>query len=190
MTSAKALKSAYDICTAKPMRNYLLFLVSFLLVLLLFLAAREVFIILALLAATGLLALIIRPFKTVLSGLELVTFSTVLCSVAYGPKTGMLVGLVFIIINFICMGRFTNYAVVMIPAVMLLGYLSFYLGAWGITAVGIVMTLAYDLIFILGIVTFLGGDMMKGLSYIAVNVIFNIFLFAAVATPVYQLITG
>ncbi|MBI2146973.1 hypothetical protein HYU19_00670 [Candidatus Woesearchaeota archaeon] len=173
-------KEVYSFCMKKPMRNYLLFFLAALLAILLAVSFRSMFVILLLLAINAVLSLIIRPFKTVLSGIEIVTFSTVLCSVAYGPKTGMLVGLVSIIVSLLCLGRFTNYAVLMVPVVMLLGYLAFYLSAFGIAAAGIIMTAAYNLV-IFCIIIFLGGNTVKGFSYIGVNIVLNIFLFSVLA---------
>ncbi|MBI1970556.1 hypothetical protein HYS47_02330 [Candidatus Woesearchaeota archaeon] len=183
------LHLVYDICRKKPMRNYLLFLFSVLLIILLFVASRQAFAILALLVLNAVLAFMVRPLKALLSGFELVTFSTVLFSIAYGPKTGLLVGLIFIIVNLFCIGRFTQYAVIMVPSVMLLGYFAFYLSGFGITIAGIIMTLIYNLLVILGIIVFLGGNPAKGISYIAVNTVWNIFLFSLAAPTVLNIIT-
>jgi len=134
----------------------------------------------ALLLANIIIGLIIRPFKYVLAGIEIVTLITIVTSFAYGSLAGVIVGTIALIIAFIAIARFTPRALIFIPTMMILAWIAPFFSALGVTAVGIGAAIAYNFVVLLSIV-FLGGDLPKGIIYIIINIAFNIFLFTAIA---------
>ncbi len=129
-----------------------------------------------LIAASLLLSYIVGWLKIKAIGLELVTFITVLSSVAYGPLAGAVIGLALIIFHIAIPQYAGAYIVWVIPeyafAAVLAGALS-----GSIASIGITVTLILNAINVF--LTFLvyKENLGKYLPYAFTNVIFNFIFF-------------
>jgi hypothetical protein len=118
---------------------------------------------------------------------EMVKLVTILSSVAYGPYTGVLVGLVSSLIGRIISGRIDQMAIVSIIAIPVIAILASAFRTADITILGIVLVLVYTAI-IFPLVMLMGGNIGYGIIYCATNIFFNVILFIYVAPLVKGLI--
>jgi hypothetical protein len=137
---------------------------------------------LALLGGNALLALLVRPFKFFLAGVELVTLSTLIAGIMYGVKVGLVVGVLSVLINHLALGRLTWYAFPTMAAYACLGIIAG-LFPGSITVLGILFVLCFNFL-IMPLLLFMGGNMIKGVSYIGVNILFNLFIFLTFAPKI------
>lgn len=154
-------------------------ILAILMVLLLGFAKSLVFVMILLLVNIAL-GLLVRPFKYFLAGIEIVTLITITTSLAYGGFVGMITGAIALITNLITIARITPRVFIFIPTMIVLAWIAPFFSGLGITAVGIAANLVYNFIVVLSVI-FLGGDLPKGLIYVAINTVFNVFLFTAIA---------
>lgn len=144
--------------------------------------AKSLIIVIALLLVNIILGLVVRPFKYFLAGIEIVTLITITVSLAYGPVAGMIAGAIALLTNLLAIGRTSPRAFLFVLAMIVLAWLApavAGLGA-GVATVGIGANIAYNLVVLVSIAIF-GGDFAKGIIYVAINTVFNIFLFTTVA---------
>ncbi len=144
--------------------------------------AKSLVFVVGLLLINVILGLIVRPFKYFLAGIEIVTLITIVTSLAYGAVAGMIAGAIALLTNLIAIGRTTPRAFLFVLAMIVLAWLPPTLAGVGagITAVGIGANIAYNLVVLVSIAIF-GGDFAKGIIYVAINTVFNVFLFTTVA---------
>ena len=122
--------------------------------------------------------LIIKRFiNDFVKGIELIMFSTIIISFAYGSKMGMLVGGLSMVINYIFEGRFSIYFVLTIPLYMIIGYLSWFFNQTDVVLYSIIVLIIYNLTnFIL--VSLIHGQLSQGMiKFTIANILFNFFLF-------------
>ncbi|MBI2547539.1 MAG: hypothetical protein HYW23_03780 [Candidatus Aenigmarchaeota archaeon] len=141
---------------------------------------QKVFIFLLISSATILLALILgffQPLKYI--GIELVTLSTMLVGVLYGPVIGGLYGITVLLTHFI-LGRYYlgPYLTWVVPEYVLLGVLCGILGRGVIGALGLTFTIGLNVVNLF--LTFMmdRGVVGKELPYAVGNSLINSVLFA------------
>ena len=124
--------------------------ISLILLLLLFITVGEfVKAVFLLFTLNFLLSFFLRPTKKFRIGIELILFSTVMCSIAYGPKVGIVVGAVSAIINYVGYKRISTFSIIVIPAYMLIGWIAYYLRGFDIGHLGLFFSVLYTTLIIL-----------------------------------------
>jgi len=142
--------------------------------------ARSLLFIVALLLLNIIVGFCVKPFKYFFAGIEIVTLITIITSLAYGAVAGIVVGCIALLTNLLVIARVTPRVLLFLPAMAFLAAIAPAFAAFGITAVGIGAAIAYDSVVLLSIL-FFGGNASKGMIYIFVNILFNVFLFSAIA---------
>jgi hypothetical protein len=161
-------------------RNQLIILILLLLVIYISMRHREIFFITLLTIAGAMSMVYIRyvPELYVL-GVELCMLSTVTCAKAYGPGIGAGVGLVTITAATIMSGRFKPSSFISIFALPLIGFAAGLIDL-KIQVLGVVMTVAYDLI-VLPLYYLFGSRLHSTLIFFVSHVLFNYWAFTTVA---------
>jgi len=136
----------------------------------------NLFVISIFIGASLVVSLIIGKLKIKGIGVELVTFVTVLSSLAYGPAAGAIIGLVLIIFHLAIPQYSGAYIIWVIPEYMLAAVVATTLSG-SAASIGIIVTLALNAINVL--LTFLvyKEHLPNYLPYVVTNVIFNALLF-------------
>lgn len=169
-------------------RNYQAVFIGILLLMIVFLSShtfiKTAFFIIILLAANLILSLATIPLGRAWIGVEIITLSTVLTSIAYGPKIGMIMGALSALVNYIGWFRFSVYAIVEIPCYMVVGYLAFFFGGYNILVVGMIAIIFYNVLMNLLSYMFLGGNFFASAVWAVTNIVFNYFIFKFIASVV------
>lgn len=110
-------------------------------------------------------------------GLELVLVCTVASSMALGPKIGMTMGILLMVVNYIGERRPSDYFAVTITLYALIGYFSYYLRSYGIIYLGISLSLIYNLISFM-VSKLLGAKISSLVFFSVINILFNIVIFS------------
>ncbi|MBS1266988.1 MAG: hypothetical protein MAG795_00958 [Candidatus Woesearchaeota archaeon] len=121
-------------------------------------------------------------------GFELIMLSTVLCSAAYGPVVGLIVGNISLFFAEILSSKmsyntFISFIGISIVAVVGAGY-----SGEGITSWGIMMTILYDLI-IIPLYLISGSNPISSIIYVVTHIPFNIWVFYRVAPWLFKIMT-
>lgn len=164
----------------KYLRYYAIALVGITFVLLLA-TLRDVLLLGVLLSLNALLSIVLRPFKRFLLGIELVTLSSVLAGMVYGPGVGILFSALSLAVNFLFMQRITLFTLLVLPAYAGIGILSAFFSVEHITSVGILFSVVYNLIVSLLIFSFFQGKLMKCAVFSMVNIMWNVVVFSYLA---------
>ncbi len=186
----KPIRQAYSAFTS---HRFLAAAFAIVLVALILFQARKVVSIIML-----LLLLVLASFSTVykkkmgmpLGGVELVTFGTVLAAVAFNPAVGLLFGIVSSLASEIISQNIGPLTWIYVVVTGLLGLLAGYFSHIDIVLLGTAVTAA-SLLINQVIYLFIGDADVKSITvlYIAVNLVFNIILFATVGGRVLALLS-
>lgn len=165
----------------KFLSKYLPVMMLGIIVALMLLSLTSYFILAFLLILHAISCIFLKMFKRNHIGIEIVLLITVLCGVAYGAKTGAIMGAISMLMDYIFSGRLSMFSIVTIPTYALIGVMSSYFATANIFTLGVSMAIFYSLfswIFILG---FMGGDLDKCIRFGITNVGFNALVFASFA---------
>ena len=151
------------------------------------------FVFTVLIVAEIVLAFFVGVFELKKIGIELVTFTTVLAGVIYGPIVGLVMGLFLVTIHFILTKSLGPYIGYCIPMMGIVGLLAGYgaAGSWfggDITTLGILLSLTYNLVTG-GLGTVILKDFFAELVWSASNFVLNYVLFLKFA-PIILLMLG
>jgi len=154
-------------------------LIGFLLMLIFFFT--PLLFILVFVVVNGILGFFMQPFKTLGIGLELGIFATVIASCVYGPKVGIIGGVMVLLAKLILQGSFTMRGFILIPSHIIIGLLAYFFFdpvTMNITNVGIGFTIFHSLFSGLLSMIFLGANIGKVGVFVFTNIPWNIFLFS------------
>ncbi len=139
-----------------------------------------------LLTVIASLSMIYNIFFRLTLGFELILLATVLCSVAYGPVVGAVVGMVSLFCAEFISTKLTYNTFVGIIAIAIIGVISSFHLVENITTWGIAMVVLYDIIIVPGyIIT--GSSPVSSFIYLVTHIPFNIWIFYYVAPKVFEL---
>ncbi|MBN1503062.1 hypothetical protein JW930_05950 [Candidatus Woesearchaeota archaeon] len=128
--------------------------------------------------------------RHIANAVELITFTTVLSSYAFDYLAGMVVGGLSIIGTYIFERRVSRYSLATVPLYILLGYLAFLLKPCliDIRALGIILSLVYNIIINSILFTFFRAKLVKMGSFSVVNILLNVYLFTNIAPLLIKII--
>jgi hypothetical protein len=118
-------------------------------------------------------------------GFEVVTLSTVLIGMTYGPLAGIIMGLTGRLMEAFSSSKYFS-LIITLPLYALVGLIAGLFSSAGgnIVIIGIILSIAYALIS--GFLSFaaLGGRASKAVIFAVTEIIVNVFLFANIAPAV------
>ncbi len=120
--------------------------------------------------------------------LELVKLATVLASVTYGLVPGLAVGLISTFLGKALIGRVDEKLPFSMLTISMLAAGASIFSSVGITALGITLVVAYNIIMLV-LTQVLGGNLAWSIPYEGTSLLFNIFLFTK-AAPLLQQLMG
>ena len=129
----------------------------------------------------AVLSYVFKRFKKYKIGIETVMLITILSAFAYGAKTGAIMGVVAMLIDYVFSMRFSYFVLVTTSTYALIGYTASFFSGVSITIVGMGMVVVYNLITSFIIVNFMGGHISKCLRFGITNLAFNFALFWSIA---------
>lgn len=135
----------------------------------------------ALLIAHAAMSFAFRKFKKYKIGIETVMLITILSALAYGAKTGAIIGAIAMFMDYIFSMRFSYFVLVTTTTYALIGYAAAFFAEYSITTVGVVMVVVYNIITSFIIISFMGGHIDKCARFAITNLLWNIALFWSVA---------
>lgn len=161
-------------------RNRKLLLALFASLLLLFVFFKEVraAALVASLALIGAFGQFYKRYVRFTSAVEFVTFGTVIVSVAYGAAAGMLFALAVSFAAEVISGNIDSFMLVYLPVRVLSGLFAAAVPLAGVVSVGIATSLFINILS--QPIYLFQGDAeirLKGLSYLVINIFFNVVLF-------------
>lgn len=162
-------------------KKYFMLAIVVAIILLLFLAAKNVFFILLLLALNAIVGFALRPFKSLAIGFEVAVLTNVICTVAYGLKVGMIVGILSVLIKLAAQGSFTIYGLVIIPSHVLISVFASIFSGTEITSLGIGLTIFHNAFTAILNKVLFGAPIGKIFNFVVTNIIGNFILFTALA---------
>ncbi len=174
----------------KDRKRLALTLLGLLLLLMLMLSnqyLKSIFFIVILLAANLVISFVLRPLGRFYIGFELILLSTVLVSVAFGPKAGMIMGLLSAIVNYIANMRFSIYCLVEVPLYMLIGLGAYFFQSMGIVMVGLIAVIAYNLLLNIAVLLFMPTTLTVSFIWSITNIGVNYILFNLFAPTMLRL---
>ncbi|MBI1970555.1 hypothetical protein HYS47_02325 [Candidatus Woesearchaeota archaeon] len=171
-------------------RKFIVWCMIWLLFLLL-LAIKDWLLLGILLAANILVSIAMRPLKRFTIGIavELVTFSSVIAGMVYGPTIGALFAMVSLITNFFFIGRVTMFLLLVIPVYAGIGALASLFSSTALAnptiaaTAGILLTMLYNFIVSFLIIALFAGNIKKCITFSSINIAVNVLLFANLAVP-------
>lgn len=101
-------------------------------------------VVLALLAAIGILSTIYKRYMRIPPAVELVTFSTVMAGLAYGPVVGAVFGAVVTVLAEVFNSGIDAFIIGYIPARAIVGFTSAFFPATDIVTLGLMMSILYN----------------------------------------------
>lgn len=138
----------------------------------------------------GLACFFLKTLKnTARLGIELIMLITVLGSLAYGPKTGALLGATAMLMDYALTARFSYFVPITTGAYALIGLLAGNFTGLSITTIGIAAAVIYNVATSFIIVAFMGGQIEKCLRFGVSNIVLNALLFTSVAPWLLQVVT-
>ena len=162
-------------------------LLAVLLLVIVILIATNLLLISLIIATSIILSFAVGRLNIKSVGIELVTFITVLSSLAYGPLAGGVIGLILITVH-IAIPQYTGaYVIWVIPEYALAAAVAGMLGG-SIASVGMTVTLLLNAINVFLTFIVYKEHLGRYLPYSITNVIFNIILFSYVAEPVLKML--
>ncbi len=150
-----------------------------LLLLIILRAYIKTFVVIAVLGVISVFSTIYKRFMRVPPAVELVTFSTVLVGIAYGPVHGAVFGAVVTLIAEIVNSGIDAFIIGYVPARAIIGFVSSFFPQANIVVLGTLMSVLYNALA-QPLYAF-QGDVevrMKLLAYLAINVPFNFVIFS------------
>ena len=102
-------------------------------------------------------------------------------SVVYGPKVGMIMGLLSALVNYIGTVRISVHCVAEALFYMIIGLTAYFFGGFDIVMIGVVAAVLYNLVLNIIVFTLLPGNYFALVMWSATNIIFNIVLFRLAA---------
>lgn len=147
------------------------------------------FVFMSLIIAEIVLAFFVGIFELKKIGIELVTFTTVLAGVVYGPVVGLMMGLFMVTVHFILTKSLGPYILYCVPMMGVIGFLAGSgLFAGDVVMLGIILSLFYNLVTG-GLGTIILRDFFAELLWSGSNFVLNYILFLKVA-PIILLMLG
>jgi uncharacterized membrane protein len=113
--------------------------------------------------------------------IELMTFSTIIAAVSYGPKVGAIFGLISCILYYFAAGRVSFYIIVFAPLYALEGLIASLFSGYPIFNVAMTAVIIYTIISSIIVVLFLGARISKAIDFAVKNTLWNIILFKYIA---------
>lgn len=135
----------------------------------------------------SLVLMLVHPLKYL--GIELVTFTTVLFGFVYGPGSGLITGLVLIILHLLLGHYFLGtYVAWVIPEYGLLGYLAGTMTSVGFVNFGIYSIIILNVANVVLTMLAESQNLFKSLPYNFTNILFNILLFTQIGATVLKIV--
>lgn len=158
----------------------LFYLIVFLVfVAVLFFFKKHLFFIIVFVIINFILGLIIRgPIRMIAMGVELVTFSSVLCGAVFGPNAGLIMGLTGSTALLFSQKYNLLYRLIFIPLYGIFGFVSGYFSSANIFIVGMTFSLIYGVISSTFVFFAFEGRISKCIWFIITNLAFNWFVFS------------
>jgi hypothetical protein len=142
-----------------------------------------------LLAAAGAFGQVYRRSIRIPPAIELVTFGTVIVGYSYGPWAGAIFGIIVTFAAEIMSSSIDAFVIGYVPARAVIGVISSYLTGYGIFAVGIWMTILYNILAQpLYLIQPDAELRLKLIFFVTGNIIFNILIFQFLGAAVIMLI--
>lgn len=146
---------------------------------------KTVFIVSLLVAAASFSTFYFNYFAAPVN-FELVKLATILTTVAYGFLPGLAVGVASTFFGKVLIGRIDEKLPISMLMISVIAVAAAIFSDAGITALGIILVLAYNVTMFL-LTQLMGGDLAWNLPYEGTNLLFNAFLFTKVAPFLLQL---
>ena len=121
-------------------------------------------------------------------GIEFIMLSTIICGYVYGAIVGGVVGFLTFALAMYFEGRFPHTLFVSFILITLVGIFAATLNSHSITFVGIVLTIAYDLILVPTYIGLFRARIPSILTFAITHIIWNYWVFTNIAPSVLQLI--
>ena len=160
--------------------NLFLSVIFVLFIVLFFTLIKNAFIIVFLIFISWILKFYER-YVTLQIGVEFVMFTTILISYSYGPLIGAFSGVAALFLSTSWGGRYTASVFIAFILIVFVSFLVVPLKFLGITTVGIILSILYDIILYFIYMNFLSGRMEKAIIFSVSHSIFNIWAFVVLA---------
>jgi len=143
--------------------------------------------VMALFIIIGILSMMYNRWIKVSLGVELIMVGTVLTAVAYGRFPAIIVGFVALFFAEMLSDRFTYSTFISFIGLFVVAMVVPLFGSSSITAIGIWMTLMYDIIILPGYVL-LGSSPWRSLLFFVTHIMFNAWVFIVIAPRILPLL--
>ena len=175
-----------DFIKSQNLTRYAIIGVLLLLLLVIF---QKFFVVIFLIAINIFISFYIGKYQVKNIGIELVTFTTILTGVVFGPATGAMVGLALIISHLI-IGHFAfgAYILWLIPSYIVLGFLSGAVTGFDFFALGIYLTLGMNAFNLILTALIFPQNLGNYLPYSITNIMFNFIMFSFFGPAIYGLV--
>lgn len=149
---------------------------------------REIFIVSLLLIGVLAISISTQALNQVPINLELVLFTCIVTGMAYGSKAGAILGLVAVLLHYAGSLKISDSALIIIPGVVLAGYVAGFLAGTNVAVTGFIIVLAYDLIVYSCLILFFGRNPVRAIFNGGTDILFNLFLFRHIAPTLMRVI--
>lgn len=143
---------------------------------------------LILLISTAIISILTTRLELNQLGIEIATFSTVLMGAFFGPRTGALLGLVFILVQLFSGGSPGMYIIWVIPGYVLAGHLAGIFSEVSIVLLGVSLSLGLQSFFLFCTTLLMREGVARYFQYSVFNVAFNALLFTALGPRILELL--
>lgn len=141
---------------------------------------KSVLMIVGLIALTILFSWFASKTKLKNFGLELVTFTTIITGVMFGVLPGAVIGAALMLVHSLICGRIASYLIFLIPLFGVVGAAASLFSWVNIVVLGVGLTVFSHIAFICW-QKFSGKIAFRYIPYLALNGLFNFFLFSNIA---------
>tara|TARA_Y100000034_G_scaffold106593_1_gene135425 strand:- start:183 stop:743 length:561 start_codon:yes stop_codon:yes gene_type:complete len=119
-------------------------------------------------------------------GMELVFSGTVLCSIAYGPLAGAIVGFFGLFLGKLLTMRISPITLLSLIGIIIVGIVAHFIFTGNVSVTGITLLLAYNII-LLPLYYMMGGNPIRILTFSATHLLFNWWMLSNVAPMLLKL---
>jgi hypothetical protein len=172
----------------KKDKDKIIHMVRLVAVFLLLLAVLKGILVLGILMALSFsMSYIVNKFKLRQIGIELVTFTSIIAGMRFGPLAGLIVALTLITYHLVAGGFLAAYILWVIPSQCIAGAIAGFFPDSNISQIGLYLTLGINAnnVFFTGITS--PTYLPKYMIFVITNILFNVFLFSVIAPPLIML---
>ncbi len=113
-------------------------------------------------------------------GMELVFSGTILCSIAYGPLAGAMVGFLGLFLGKLLTMKLAPITFLSLIAITIVGIIAHFMFTGNVSVTGITLLLAYNII-LLPLYYMMGGNPIRLVAFSATHLLFNWWMLSKVA---------